>query len=252
MYTFNQFQVETYVYHLYNYFINEPESAKNGISEPFQNDAKYNKLYNIENLLLDMTKAVAIGGLFFSLPLFIATGDFSGLGLNAASLVVNNLTKEFIRSTKDKEISRKTDVIYNKFVEMFANMISFTQEHTITDDQIHEMSFALVCSERDEKYADLSTHGKCPILLYKISHKNGMTSECTYPITDAYLSRMYEIVMNLAYDAGEGYEELVKEGYNLIRAYVQITEEPNHEKEELDKIKDEMSNYEAKVAGRYR
>lgn len=252
MYTFNQFQVETSIYKLYNYFINNPEAAKEGLSEVFKNDVKYKKLFRIEDTALSIAKGVAIGGLVFSLTSFIAGGDILSVGLNTASLVVNSFTKSILNMTRNYTVENGTQKVYDILVEAFSSILSKAEEQELTDDKIHEMTVALVEGERDEKYAYLQSYGKCPILLFTKEHDQGFASDNMYPITDGYLSRMYEIIMNVAYNADLGYEDIIREGHDIIVKYMHITEEPNHSKEELDKVKKEMTNFEEKVARRYR
>lgn len=236
MFTFNDYQYFSYIEEIYSYLINSPEESKNAIkmyygdavktkpkAMPFINGVKTGAVIGETVTLLAalVTNNPEIIARFMPTYLYIFTGSM--------------LAEAFLRTKKSDD--KPASDMYYKYVEDTSSDFEYGSSFIPSDDQIHQMTASLMNGEFEDKYSRMDLFGKCPVTITSETSPDGIKF-WNLPVKDGGLSRIYEVAMHFAAEPFEGYEDVLRALYILIKNYVHAYTTGN--KEEQEKLYEEF------------
>lgn len=243
MYTFNNFEYETYAEALLPKVIAEKETYIKLIREIYDTydklDEKQRKVYEfIEEAIGYST----VGGLVTAIPVSLVMGNSIGetalivLAITGASFVGQMGTTLINAAIYVRGRNKISDNTYKTIVYGLNETIK--NGSTLTIEQIHETRKSLLEGEFSDKYDYIAEEGKLGIDLLVIDDENNRLYE---DVDDPTVLRVYEILCRIIMMGYEGYEKDVLMAYDAIKGYVHDKTSGKFEHTALDKYHEVFS-----------
>lgn len=243
--TFNDFQYYSYLYHIYQYMLDEPEKTKEIIRTLFiPTKGELGLKYNFSNYL----GMAVITGEMISFVLGIITKNYIPLyGFILGGFPIYKLTDSVLNKKYQKEVFENIDDIYNSLITQICEELANTCDYIPTDNDIHTMSESLLNGEKEHKYDYLDSFGKCPIFMFE-GYSYGSFTSWIMQIPDPNLSRAYEVAMHISTMMYEGYEDDLRSMFIDIKNYAGIIIDKNSDKKQKEEAIEKLNKYESRCA----
>lgn len=254
VYTFNNFQYETCLTSIYSDYVSHADSLISIFAHIYNND--YENIFPPEGKSFFDTVAsgIIVGSAIGSLVSLITTGPSLSQVFSASALLIYFGIVPAVRG-RNQFIKRSTVILqsavllYNELIASICNDIENTTDKVLTDEEIHSMTESLNNGEYNKKYELLKEAGKCPVYIMQV----GINKEdMIYKIEDAALSRVYELLMHKIMGAEEGYEDIIREAYSIIKRYTEVKINPLSTEEEIKEATEELESLNSRLTSKGR